>query len=183
MDEQRAALLRAVADFSDSDWTRRPAADRWSVGDVCEHLHRVERGCARLVAKRGAEAREAGHPAETEDGSVLESLAFARLDDRSDRREAPERVAPEGGWSREAALAALEHSRAELRGAIAAADGLALQSVRHEHPRLGDIDLYQWILFVGAHEARHLSQIVEIRQALPREPDPSPRSTTSAGDA
>ncbi|MDB4886632.1 MAG: hypothetical protein JWN79_2070, partial [Gemmatimonadetes bacterium] len=49
---------------------------------------------------------------------------------------------------------------------IAAADGLALQSVRHAHPRLGDIDLYQWILFIGQHEARHVPQVAEIIGAL-----------------
>ncbi|MDB4881091.1 MAG: hypothetical protein JWL60_2537, partial [Gemmatimonadetes bacterium] len=57
---------------------------------------------------------------------------------------------------------ALAGSRSELHAAIAAADGLALQTVRHAHPRLGEIDLYQWLLFIGQHEARHVPQVVEI---------------------
>jgi hypothetical protein len=30
------------------------------------------------------------------------------------------------------------------------------------------LDLYQWILFVGQHEARHAGQVAEIGRALAR---------------
>lgn len=164
--DQRRALLAAADPLPGPLWTVRPAGDRWSVADVLEHLHRVERGSAKLIALRVAQAREAGHPRETETGSVMESLAHARLTDRSRPIAAPERVAPEGGWSREAVLAALAESRAVLDAAVAAADGLALGTLRHEHPRLGDIDLYQWLLFIGQHEARHVAQVAEIVDAV-----------------
>jgi uncharacterized damage-inducible protein DinB len=173
VDAQRAALLAAAASLPGARWTERPAPDSWSVSDVFEHLHRVERGSARLIVKLATEAREAGHPAEQEHGSVMDSLDSARLTDRSRKLAAPERVAPEGGWSREAALEALETSRADLHAGIAAAEGLALQSVRHAHPRLGEIDLYQWILFIGHHEARHVPQVTEIVGALTAATPPS----------
>jgi hypothetical protein len=134
LEAQRAALLRAAAPVAHDDWPRQPDAGRWSVAEVCEHLHRVERGTARLIAKRAGEARAADHPAETATGSVMGRLAFANLTDRSIPREAPERVMPQGGWSREAALAALESSRDEMRAALLVADGLALETVRQEHP-------------------------------------------------
>jgi hypothetical protein len=57
-------------------------------------------------------------------------------------------------------------SRAELHDAIRAADGLALGSIRQTHARLGELDLYQWILFVGEHEARHVQQAAEIAEQL-----------------
>jgi hypothetical protein len=166
VDAQREALLAASASLPETQWTVRPTPDAWSVSDVFEHLHRVERGSARLIARLAAEARAAGHPPELEDGSVMESLSFARLTDRSEKRVSPERVAPEGGWTRTAALAAIAGSRAELHAAIAAGDGLALGTVRQEHPRLGEIDLYQWILFIGQHEERHVPQVAEIVQAV-----------------
>ena len=97
---------------------------------------------------------------------MLECLSFARLTDRSTRVAAPDRVRPEGGWTRPAALAALAESRAALRAAFAAADGLALGSIRSAHPRLGEIDLYQWIMFIGQHEARHTMQVIEIVGAV-----------------
>ena len=166
VDAQRAALLAAAEPLPGSDWATRPRPELWSVSDVFEHLHRVERGCARLIAKRATEARAAGHPPELESDSVMGSLDFAQLLDRDRKATAPERVAPEGGWSRDAALAALEESRASLQAAIAEADGLALGTVRAEHARLGEIDLYQWILFIGQHEARHVPQVAEIVRTL-----------------
>lgn len=161
-DAQRAALLAAAAALPDARWSERPAPDVWAVSDVCEHLHRVERGCARLIAARAAEAQAANHSAETSTSTVLDRLDAARITDRSTPVQAPDRVAPEGGWTRSAALDALARSRAELHAAMQAADGLALETVRAEHPRLGDIDLYQWMLFVAQHEARHVPQVTEI---------------------
>ena len=166
VEERRRELLVAAAVLPEEQWTVRPADGCWSVSEVLEHLHRVERGSARLIGKLSSEARAAGHPLERDDGSVLDSLAFAQITDRSHRVPAPERVRPEGGWTRTAALAAIAGSRAELQRAFAAADGLALGSLRHPHPTLGELDLYQWILFIGQHEARHASQLTDIVGAI-----------------
>ncbi|MEA2712972.1 MAG: hypothetical protein QOK27_933, partial [Gemmatimonadales bacterium] len=38
----------------------------------------------------------------------------------------------------------------------------ALGGLTFSHPLLGSLDLYQWILFVGQHEARHAAQIAEL---------------------
>lgn len=173
VDAQRSALLAAAGELPEASWPTRPAPDQWSVSDVCEHLHRVERGSARLIAMRAAEARAAGHAAEVEVSSLMQCLDFASLTDRSRRFDAPARVAPEGGWTRADALTALAESRRDLHSAIAAADGLALQGVRHAHPRLGEIDLYQWLLFIGQHEARHVLQVAEIVQRLLGVAEPS----------
>lgn len=163
---QRAALLAAADAVPASRWSERPSPDQWSLGDLCEHLYLVERGSARVVAKRAAEARAAGHPAETETGSVLNALDGAGLLDRRTKREAPERVQPTGGWTRARALEALAESRAALHAAAREGDGLALGTVRHAHLRFGEIDLYQWILFIGQHEARHVPQAAEIAGQL-----------------
>ena len=63
---QRQTLLDAAAAVPAEHWQTRPADDRWSVSEIFEHLHRVERGAAAVVAKRVAKARTEGHPAETE---------------------------------------------------------------------------------------------------------------------
>jgi uncharacterized damage-inducible protein DinB len=162
VDAKRAALLAAAAAIPPERWTERPSGDRWSVAEVLEHLSMVEHSCSRVIARRATEARAAGHPAETATSSKLGALDASDIRDRSVRREVPERVAPTGTLSTDAARAAVERSRAELREAVAAADGLALESVRFAHARLGELDLYQWILFIGHHEARHTEQVAEI---------------------
>ena len=171
VDGQRAALLEAVSSVPDDRWTERPKPNQWSVSELCEHLYMVERSCARVIGKCAAEARAKDHPPETETSSVLGAMDAFRVADRSRKLEVPDRVKPTGGWSRERALEALGASRAELSAAIGVADGLALSTVRFTHLRFGELDLYQWILFIGQHEARHLSQANEIVEQLaaPRE--------------
>ncbi len=39
------------------------------------------------------------------------------------------------------------------------ADGLSLGEIKHTHPVLGELDLYQWLIFLGQHESRHKKQI------------------------
>jgi hypothetical protein len=166
VDAQRSALLTIAAAIPRDRWTERPAPDRWSVVELFEHLYKVEHSCARVIAKSAAEARAAGHPMETDSHSMLGTLDAVGLRDRSRRMQVPERVAPSGTWSPDEAAEKLATSRAELHDAILAGDGLALGSVYQTHARLGEIDLYRWILFVGEHEARHVQQVAEIAEQL-----------------
>jgi hypothetical protein len=165
-DAQRSALLAAASGLPLDRWTERPAEGRWSVVELFEHLYKVEHVCARAIARGVADARAAGHPMETDERSVLGALDATGLRDRSRRLEVPERVAPAGGWSPQEALDRLAASRAELHDAIRAGNGLALGSIYVTHPRLGEIDLYRWILFIAEHEARHVPQAAEIVEQL-----------------
>ena len=165
-DAQRSALLAAASALPRERWTERPADGRWSMVELLEHLYKVEHGCARVIARGVADARAGDHPMETDAHSVLGTLDGTGLRDRSRRLEVPERVAPAGGWSPQEALDRLSTSRRELHDAIRAGDGLALGSVYQTHPRLGEIDLYRWILFIAEHEARHVQQAAEIAEQL-----------------
>ena len=166
LDAQRTRVLAAASVLPLDRWAARPASDRWSVAEVAWHLHRVEKGIARLIAKRVAEARALGHPAEAETTSVLGTLDDRHVMDRNRRIQAPTHVAPNDVPDPATVQRQLDESRAMLRSAVAEADGLALGGITHPHPALGDIDLYQWILFVGQHEARHVEQIEETTSAL-----------------
>ena len=165
LDAQRARVLDAGAALPRERWSVRPSPERWSVADVYAHLHRVEHGVARLLRKRIAEARASGHPREEEASSVLGALDGRGVSDRSRRLVAPTQVAPPEHPDPATVEQQLEESRAMMRAALAEGDGLALGKITHMHPVLGEIDLYQWILFVGQHEARHVQQITETASA------------------
>ena len=166
VDARRSELLAAASALPLERWTERPGPARWSLVELFEHLYRVEHSCARVIARGVADARAAGHPMETDEHSVLGTLDSSGLRDRSRRLEVPERVAPAGGWTAQEALDRLTTSRAELYDAMQAGNGLALGSVYQTHARLGEIDLYRWILFVAEHEARHAEQAAEIVEQL-----------------
>lgn len=162
LDGTRTALLEVVATVPPDRFTERPIPGRWSAAELVSHVAQIESGCARVIARRAAEARQGGVRAEQEDSSELGALDGRGVLDRSKPLRAPELPVPAGGFSRQQALDAIAASRLTLERAIADADGLALGEVRHQHAVLGEIDLYQWILFVGQHELRHRLQLQEI---------------------
>jgi hypothetical protein len=165
--QQRDAVLSAAASVPTAQWTERPAPDRWSISHILEHLHRVEQGTAGLLAKRIAKAREAGHPSETETSSVLGTLdRFAVSDRRGKPLVSPEIVDPTEAPDRETVERRLATSRAALLSAIESGDGLALGDIRHTHLRFGELNLYQWILFIAEHERRHAEQVAETAAAV-----------------
>lgn len=160
--EERRTLVAAIEQVPLAAREQRPAADAWSVAEVLEHLGRVERGIARLLALRGREQPTAEQPPPV----PLDAARIARIRGRDTRIEAPDRIRPTGTVTAADALAALEATRAELREAVIAADPASLDGCTHPHVVLGVLTLRDWIRFVAHHEARHAAQISEIAQAL-----------------
>jgi len=162
LEATRADLNGAIASVVPESRDQRPALERWSVAEIIEHLAITEGRVAKLVAGKLAAAKAAGLRAETETSSILDSIPRERIRDRSQKRTAPEIVQPRAEHDTAAAIAMLQQTRADLRATLLAHDGLALGEISHEHPVLGVINIYQWVLFVGAHEARHTEQVREI---------------------
>ena len=162
LDTTRSELSMAVEDVSAARREERPGVDRWSVAEVLEHLSMIESRIVQMVAGRIAAAKAAGLGPELETSPVLDTINRAGITDRSRPATAPDMVRPQSAGDATSVWAALQQSRASLRETILAADGLALGEITQQHPVLGLINLYQWILFVGSHEARHTAQIREI---------------------
>jgi len=163
---QREALLAAVEAIPEQLRSQRTEPDCWSVAEVLEHLHRVERGISRLAAQGIGRARTQGLAPERSTDSMLGSLDPFHIEQRSNKVAAPGVVAPRGELSASEALEALRNSRQALLAALSSGNGLALGEITHPHPLLGGLNLYQWVLFVGQHEARHADQIREIGARL-----------------
>jgi uncharacterized damage-inducible protein DinB len=165
VDDRRAKLEAVASELPYERWSDRPAAGSWSVAQVFDHLHLSESGIARLLAKRIARAKEAGLGPERSDESVMNSLDFYPVI-AGPRRQAPEIVVPRPDPRAPEVHEALRRSRADLHDALRSGDGLALGDVTATHPALGVINAYQWVLFIGQHEARHTRQVAEIVRRL-----------------
>ena len=167
LDAHRVALRAAVDDVPPSLRETRPSPDRWSVAETLEHLARVEGQLTRLLTLRLSEAQAAGTlQPDPETTPVAGMLDHALILDRRRRITAGERVLPRGEMDAATALVTLEETRAALRELIVANDGRSLGVISHPHPVFGPIDGYQWVLFIGSHEARHADQIREARHQL-----------------
>jgi uncharacterized damage-inducible protein DinB len=162
LDTHRAALLDTLRSIPPELHLRKPAPDRWSVAEVVEHLALVEPRLTQLLSSRIAQAPPLTDASATRDGDVSSRLDHARVLDRGRPITAGEAVQPRQSLPVEESLATLTEYRERLRALVSGSDGLDLAAVTHPHPALGPLDLEQWILFVGSHEARHTAQIREI---------------------
>jgi len=162
-DSARAELLAAVDTIPEELREARPSEASWSAAEVLEHLVRVEKGIAKLVALKVGELQATGEPPREEPGMVaIDTTRFGMLANRAQRIDAPERVVPDGEMSADAARAALMETRGILLDQLHAGDGLAYSRVLHPHPVFGSLDLYEWVYFIGAHERRHAEQVREL---------------------
>ena len=169
IDSTRERLLRAVENLSEEQQGFRPAPDRWSAAQLCEHLAIVEGNMTRLIAKLLGKAEESG--ASRAEGAAFAPVTIEEFVERSRavKLKAPESICPGDAPVLADSLARLRDSRAALhalRPRIERADG---QSVRFPHPVWGPLNLYQWLLFIGAHESRHLAQIEALKESMDAE--------------
>lgn len=155
-------LREAVDSVSPAARNEAAPEGRWSVAEVLDHLALVETGISKLIAKKVGDARAAGLGPEEHTSSILWSLDVHKVLDRAEKQVAPERTRPASRSGVEDAWRRLEDANAAARNAVASADGLAIGGLSHVHPSFGSLNLYQWIIFLGAHELRHAQQIREI---------------------
>ena len=166
IERTRARLVAAVENLSEEQQVYSPAAGRWSAAELVEHLAIVESGVVKLLDKLLAKAEESGAAARA-GSDAFEPVSIEEFVERARgvKLEAPERIRPTGVALADS-LAHLGESRAALqalRPRVERTDGRAL---RFPHPAWGPLDLYQWLLFVGAHEDRHLAQIEALKGTM-----------------
>ncbi|MEO7455669.1 MAG: DinB family protein [Gemmatimonadaceae bacterium] len=166
LDANRDALQHAVDAVPQALRARRPAPDSWSVAEVLEHLALVEGRVTGMLADKLTEARAAGLGPEQDSAPVVPTVDVAGLVDRTQIRTASEASTPTGAVGADAAWETLSRVRRGLHELVAGADGLALGSVMLPHARLGELNVYQWLVFIGAHEARHVVQVREAAEKI-----------------
>jgi hypothetical protein len=167
VEEKRKELLQSLAGASSNRLSLRVVKDSWSVAEILDHLRMVESGVARLITKRVGQAREAGLGEEKSTVSVMPSFDKYSALLEGTVLKSPEMVLPRAEVEFKEALEGLESSREALRAAVVSADGLALGEIKHNHVVLGELDLYQWLIFVGQHEQRHRKQIERTLKSIP----------------
>jgi hypothetical protein len=164
LDEQHVVLRDAYESVPPERRSDRLAPNQWSAADVITHLAMIENRVAKVFAKTIAEGRARGISAESDVSPVLPTIDLARMLDRSRKLNAPAPINPIDngaslGWDD------FETGRSALKAAFLDGDGLALNELTAPHPIFGPLGMYEWVVFVGAHCARHAMQLREIDAA------------------
>lgn len=169
LDHHRAALRQAVDEIPEELRHQRPDPDRWSVIEILEHVGLVEQRLTSLFKQWMAEAGEHGLTAEA--GSAP-AINMEIVLDRSYKIEAGASAQPRGGLDEATAWTALEEVRRDLKVTVQDGEEVPLDGIIRPHPALGPLNFYQWVEFVGWHEARHTAQIRENGSLLAEAPGP-----------
>jgi hypothetical protein len=167
VEEKRRELLQSFDGVSGDRLCQRATPDGWSVAEILDHLRMVESGVARIITKRVGQAKEAGIGEETSTESVMSSFDRHSTSLETMVLKSPEPVKPRPNVDINEALEELESSRQALRAAAVLADGVPLAKIKHTHVILGELDLYQWLIFLGQHEGRHRKQIERTLKSIP----------------
>ena len=167
VEERRRELLKSFEGVPGDRLCRRATAEGWSVAEILEHLRMVEAGVARLITKRVGQAREAGLGEERSTDPVLPTFERHSIKLENAVLQAPATAHPRTNIDISEAVEGLESSREALRAAAVSANGLSIGEIKHTHPILGELDLYQWLIFVGQHEGRHKTQIERTLKSIP----------------
>jgi len=167
VEQKRGELLQSFQGVASDRLCRRATPDGWSVAEILDHLRMVESGIARIITKRVAQAKEAGIGEETSTESVMSSLDRDSALLETVTLKSPETVTPRPNIGINEALDGLRSSRDALRAAAVFASGVPLGEIKHTHVILGELDLYQWLIFLGQHEGRHRKQIERTLKSIP----------------
>jgi hypothetical protein len=156
----RDQVLAEAASLSEAQWSFKAGPDRWSVGEVVEHLALAESFIFDLQQKTIAAPAATAEQRAAVQGK--DEMLLKKIPDRTQKANAPEPLQPTKRLgSRTDVLAAFKERRAKtIDYANKTADDL--RGRVGESP-LGPLDGYQWLLFISAHTERHLGQIREVK--------------------
>ena len=156
----RDQVIAESAQLSEAQWNFKAAPDRWSVGEVVEHLALTEeflRGLQQKTVSGPVATAEQRAATKGKDETILKAIP-----DRTQKAQAPEPLRPTMKLGSQADVVKAFRER---RGKTLDYAGKTTDDLRAhvaESP-IGPVDAYQWLLFIGAHTERHLAQIREVK--------------------
>lgn len=163
LDQSGTRVLSLLQRLSLEQLLYRPQPDGWSVAENVEHLIVTERRLVRVLEKLVLGPADFRTRCSMTDEEVLRKIGTA-----ANKVQAPSQALPTLRWPAET----LSHEFATARratGDFASATTADLRRYFIRHFLFGEIDGYQWLLFIGAHTERHSAQAERVKTA-PRFP-------------
>jgi hypothetical protein len=155
----RERVRSVVAGLSEAQWNFRETPERWSAAECLEHLAIVEQ---RVLGRVRQKLTEPPEPEKRELTAGKDELISAMIPARARRAVAPEPARPTGSAEPGELLPRFCDARESTIDFARSADG-SLRDHVFAHMALGEIDCYQWLLFLSQHGERHARQIEEVR--------------------
>lgn len=169
--EDRAKVLKLLTDsqqetldllkgLSDAQWNYKAAPEKWSVGEVAEHIWLAE---GLLFGAMENALKTPENPQWEEQTKGKNERVVQILTNRAGKAQAPETIKPTGK-SRAEIMKGLEEARAKtLKFATETQAAMNSHTLKHPFPVFGVLTAYQWLIYIPAHNIRHNQQIAEVK--------------------
>ena len=155
------AFLQSIAGLSEKQWRFKPAADRWSIAEVSEHITVAEGMILGLVQEKIMSGPAT--PEKRAEVKVTDVQILTLVPDRTHKAQAPDFLKPTGRFAtREETVKAFEQARKATMDYVGTTND-DLRDHFAPHPLLGMMDAYQYVLLISAHSERHTKQILEVK--------------------
>jgi hypothetical protein len=165
LDTTAKDFLALIENTTEEQWKWKSAPDRWSVGECAEHVILSERmlfQTALQALKNPADPDWATKTAGKAD--FIKKVMPNRNPGGVGGARAPQEIVPEGSLTKEDVIERFNESRTEIRAFVAALDQPAKEHIeKHPFPVFGDLNAYDWLIYVPLHTIRHSRQIVEVQ--------------------
>jgi hypothetical protein len=160
LEDSRKQFLASI-DVNDAQWKWKPAPDRWSVGEVVEHIVLAE--AAQFAKVKAALAAPPVPDWEVKTKGKTEMIEMV-MAPRLGKAQSPEPLVPTGGMTRAQAKERFESQRVEiLKFTRENNDALKEHLAEHPMPVFNPLNAYQWLIYVPLHNLRHEKQIAEVK--------------------
>ena len=161
LDESHKEFLAAIDGVTAEQWMWRPAPDRWSVGEVAEHIVLAEALLFGAVQKAVNSPPNPEWEAKTKGKTeFIERVMAPRLG----KAQAPESIVPKGNLTPDEVRTTFEKQREEfVKFARETNIELKQFTVEHPMPVFNTLNAYQWLIYIPLHTMRHDKQIAEVK--------------------
>jgi hypothetical protein len=157
IEQVRRSVYDRVAGLAAEQAAFRNEPDGWSPAQLAEHMCVSEERLAGAIQRYLSAAEAQGRPAAS---PAIAPVSLERIQEQAKAKfKSPEATQPSGSLSIPEILERMRRSRENLMAMRCRLEAIDVSDVTFPHPVFGPLNLYEWVLFVGMHERRHLRQI------------------------
>ncbi|MEN8152833.1 MAG: DinB family protein [Acidobacteriota bacterium] len=163
IEDVRGMLLDTINNCDSEKFVKKEDPGRWSVMENVNHLHLSEIQINSIFAKLVDKAEQRGFAPDKSNKSWLNSLDEYSINEVKEKINAPSFAVPVENKNRDELNGLLVASRIELLSIVEKLSQYDMTKLEFPHPMTrGRMNLYQWLVFLGKHEERHIKQIKEL---------------------
>ena len=158
VEQAQTRFAASVAGLSEEQERFQPSAEQWTIAELAEHISVVDDQFLRLTHKLLKQAEANGVPASP--GLRINPVSLTQVHERRHEKfKAPDSAVPRGGVRVAESLAKARQSLDSIFALRPRLEATDLSQVSYPHPAFGPLNLYEWLVLLGVHAARHQAQI------------------------